>query len=128
VDRTRTPATLRRTTRLEQRTARRRNAGTVASGLLLAAGIAIGLLPFSVKDAPCGSAFVQGEDAFAADLEDTWSDAADIADNAAMGSHQDGCGGRRTVMRAVSLGLAAVGTVGLLAVVRGTRRSRSASG
>jgi hypothetical protein len=125
VDRDEPPAVAGRTSRLDDRTSTRRRSLAIAFGAALIAGVVVGFLPFSVKEAPCGSPFVEGSDAFAADLEDTWSDAADIADNAALGSHQEGCAARRASLRPLALGLVAIGGAGIAALVVRRNASRA---
>jgi hypothetical protein len=85
----------------------------IAAGSVLLVGVVVGFLPFSFKDAPCGSPFVATPDPFEADLEDTWSDASDIVDNAAVGSHQAGCADLRSVRGLGAIALIGIGVLGL---------------
>ena len=85
----------------------------IAAGIVLLSGVVVGFLPFSFKGASCGVPFVATTDPFSADLEDTWADASDIADNAAAGSHQTGCDERRSVRQLGAIALTGIGTLGL---------------
>jgi hypothetical protein len=85
----------------------------VGGALILIAG-AIGFVPFSVDGASCGPAFIATSDPFEADLQDTWSDASDIAAAAEAGSHQEACSLRRNELRLAALTLVGVGAVALV--------------
>lgn len=97
----------------------------IVAALVLAAGLVVGFLPYSANAAPCGSPFVPTSDPFEADLQDTWSDAADIAAAADVGSHQDACADRRVERRAAAIPLIGIGAAGLAWAWRGRRAARS---
>ena len=84
----------------------------VAALAVIAVGVIAGLVPFSAKGEPCGSAF-RPADAFGADLADTWADASDIADNAVTGTHQEACEDRSAQLRLGAIFLTAIGAIGL---------------
>jgi len=100
-----------RTAEAGSRSTRRSLAIAAASVLVL--GVIVGFLPLSFKDAPCGSPFVATAEPFEADLEDTWSDASDIADNATVGSHQTGCDDLLSLRRLGAIALIGIGALGL---------------
>lgn len=100
----------------------------IVAALVLAAGLVVGFLPYSANAAPCGSPFVPTADPFEADLQDTWSDAADIAAAADVGSHQDACADRRDVRRTAAIALVGVGAAGLAWAWYGRAKGRSPRG
>jgi len=83
-------------------------------GTLILVAFVLGFLPFSIRDAPCGSPFVATSAPFDVDLRTAWADASDIADAAGTGSHQRACERRRSELRLASVVLLGSGIAALL--------------
>lgn len=90
----------------------RETIGLVA-GVLLVLGLVAGFTPTSTSGVSCGSAFVESDDAFGADLVDAMTaDAAGVTLDT-LGEHAEACESRTSLLRIPAVALVSLGAVGL---------------
>jgi hypothetical protein len=78
-------------------------------GVMLLAGLVLGLVPLSAGGVSCGSAFEASDDAEVADLGGSYPDVLE-----GRSPHEDACDDRRSIFQPIALTLLIVGGVALV--------------